>query len=116
MFCFCSDANARRHQSTDGFSTAFSRQSAVRADGQPPRSRLTPLFRLYLKRAMPERCVNKIEHFLTSANVLIRLQHAETDPNFTEQNIRSYFQSYGTIIRLHLFANNRCVIEFIDYG
>lgn len=88
----------------------------MRADGQPPRSRLTPLFRLYLKRAMPERCVNKIEHFLTSANVLIRLQHAETDPNFTEQNIRSYFQSYGTIIRLHLFANNRCVIEFIDYG
>ena len=73
-----------------------------------------------MKRALPERCVNKIEHFLTSANVLIRFRNAESEqidePNFNESNIRGYFQTYGTILHLHLFRNNRCVIEFVDYG
>ena len=37
-------------------------------------------------------------------------------PDFNEENIRNYFQTYGTILNLDLFQNHRCVIEYNDYG
>ena len=36
--------------------------------------------------------------------------------DFTEENIRNYFQTYGTIVNFVLLDNNRCVIEYNDYG
>lgn len=73
--------------------------------------------RLNLKRALSEQSTNKIEHFLTSASVIIQLKDCPIQqPDFTEENIRNYFQTYGTILNLTLLNNNRCVIEYNDYG
>ncbi|CAF1104756.1 unnamed protein product [Rotaria sordida] len=75
--------------------------------------------RLYIKRALPDQCSNKIEHFLTSENVLIQFKNSENqeinEPDFNEENIRNYFQTYGNILNLYLLKNNRCVIEYSDY-
>ena len=76
--------------------------------------------RLYLKRALPDQYSKKIEHFLTSENVLIQFKNAKdeeiNEPNFNEEKIRNYFQTYGNILNLYLLKNNRCVIEYDDYG
>ena len=76
--------------------------------------------RLHLKRALPEQCSNKIEHFFTTENVIIQFKTFENQeinqPDFNEENIRSYFQTYGTIVNLYLLKNHRCVIEYNDYG
>ncbi len=76
--------------------------------------------RLYLKRSLPDQCSNKIEHFLTTENVIIQFKNCQTQeinqPDFNEDNIRNYFQTYGTILNLYLLKNNRCVIEYNDYG
>lgn len=54
---------------------------------------------------------------MTSENVLIRFENEKLDEtNFNEENIRNYFQTYGVIRNLYLLKNNRCVIEFQDYG
>jgi hypothetical protein len=78
------------------------------------------LIRLYLKRSLQEQCSNKIEHFLTTENVIIQFKNSQNQeinqPDFNEDNIRTYFQSYGTIVNLYLLKNNRCVIEYNDYG
>jgi hypothetical protein len=75
---------------------------------------------LYLKRALPDQCSNKIEHFLTSENVLIQFKNNQNqqinEPDFSEENIRNYFQTYGNILNLYLLKENRCVIEYNDYG
>ncbi|CAF1023562.1 unnamed protein product [Rotaria magnacalcarata] len=75
--------------------------------------------RLYLKRALPDQCSNKIEHFLTSESVLIHFKDLKNqeihEPNFNDENIRNYFQTYGYILNLYLLKNNRCVIEYNDY-
>lgn len=69
---------------------------------------------------MPDQCSNKIEHFFTSENVLIQFKNWENqemnEPNFNDENIRNYFQTYGNILNLCLLKNNRCVIEYSDYG
>ena len=73
--------------------------------------------RMFLKRALPDQCTNKLEHFLTSVSVIIQLKDCPTEqPDFNEENIRNYFQTYGTIVNLTLFDKNRCVIEYNDYG
>jgi hypothetical protein len=81
---------------------------------------LFDLIRLYLKRSLPDQCSNKIEHFLTSENVLIQFKNCQNEeinqPDFNEENIRNYFQTYGNILNLYLLKNNRCVIEYNDYG
>ncbi|UJR29050.1 hypothetical protein I4U23_010265 [Adineta vaga] len=75
--------------------------------------------RLYLKRELPEQCSNKIEHFITSENVLIQFKSKQNqeinEPDFNEENIRTYFQTYGKILNLCLLKNHRCVIEYNDY-
>ena len=116
-----SDANTRFHQPNHGHSAAFSSQSTVTFPSLPGHSFVRPLtIRLTLKRALPEQCSNRIEHLMTSENVLIRFANCENqqiDPtDFNEENIRNYFQTYGTILNLYLLKRNRCVIEFQDYG
>lgn len=78
------------------------------------------LIRLYLKRALPDQCSNKIEHFLTTEQVIIQFKDNENQQinptDFTEENIRDYFQTYGNILNLFLLKNHRCVIEYTDYG
>jgi len=81
---------------------------------------LFDLIRLYLKRELPEQCSNKIEHFITSENVLIQFKNSQNkqinEPDFNEENIRNYFQTYGNILQLCLLKDNRCIIEYNDYG
>ena len=49
--------------------------------------------------------------------MIIQLKDYPTkEKDFTEENIRNYFQIYGTILNLLLLENNRCVIEYNDYG
>ena len=49
--------------------------------------------------------------------MIIQLKDYPTkEKDFTEENIRNYFQTYGTILNLSLLDNNRCVIEYNDYG
>jgi len=78
------------------------------------------LIRLYLKRSLPDQCSNKIELFLTTENVIIQFKNSNNQqlnqPDFNEENIRNYFQTYGNILNLYLLKNNRCVIEYNDYG
>lgn len=78
------------------------------------------MIRLYIKRAIPEHRSNRIERFLTTENVVIQFKDSENQeanqPDFNEENIRTYFQTYGSILNLYLFQNNRCVIEYNDYG
>ena len=78
------------------------------------------LTRLYFKRALPNECSNKIEHLLTSENVLIRfkadLEQPVIEPDFNEENVRNYFQGYGSIVNLLPLKTNCFVIEFNDYG
>ena len=122
VFCFRSHAHARLHQQIDGISTAFPRWPTVislhrsRLDGTKPYC----LTRLYFKRALPNECSNKIEHLLTSENVLIRfktdLEQPVIESDFNEENVRNYFQGYGSIVNLLPLKTNCFVIEFNDYG
>ena len=122
VFRFRSHAYARFHQQIDGISTAFPWRPTVgslhrnRLNGTAPCS----LTRLYFKRALSNECSNKIEHLLTSENVLVRfktnLVQPVIEPDFNEENVRNYFQGYGSIVNLLPLKTNCFVIEFSDYG
>lgn len=75
--------------------------------------------RLYLKRCLPEQYSNKVAHFISTENVIIQFKNNDKQqidqPDFNEEHIRTYFQTYGNILNLILLKNNRCVIEYSDY-
>ena len=77
-------------------------------------------FSFHLKRCLPEQYSNKVAHFISTENVIVQFRNNENQdlnqPDFNEENIRTYFQTYGNILNLILLKNNRCVIEYSDYG